>query len=438
MDRRSETSPLLPPPVTPSKGYHYLSVTHSNDHAPFKTYDEEDIQFTHSEKKTYRFIFSLRSKLFLAMVAIPAYLLVSSALHSVGNRQIQKVQTDTTSNPFGSILGPVITANFPDPAIIWDNGVSYAFATNNRGIGGPMRHVQMATSTDNQTWTLLPQDVLPQVGAWETGASVWAPDVVKVDDGTFVMYYTDGTSWSPAHHCLGVATSKSVTGPYVPSDQPWACPEIHSLGGAIDPDGFLDGSTNRRYVSYKVDGNSIGNGGTCSNAIAPIKPTPIMLQEVSTDGITKIGEPVEILDRDEQDGPLIEAPALYRSDEGVYFLFYSSNCFTTPLYDTAYATALNITGPYARGGRPLLISGDGPDLVGPGGLDIIPGGNMVAFHGHMTLDNSPAYKKAAQDRSKKLGKPVKDVHLPLTRGMYSGIVTFNGREVTLVKTSNKH
>ena len=300
-----------------------------------------------------------------------------------------------------------------------------------------MIHIQMAISTDNQTWTVLNEDALPQPGAWETGERVWAPDVVKVNDGTFVMYYTDATSWSPAHHCLGVATSKNITGPYMPSDQPWVCPDVHTLGGAIDPDGFLDTSTSRRWVSYKVDGNSNGNGGNCNNAIAPIKATPIMLQEVSSDGVTKIGDAIQILDRDQQDGPLIEAPSLYRSDEGIYFLFYSSNCFTTPLYDTAYATAPNITGPYTKSGRPLLISGDGPDLVGPGGLDIIPGGNMVAFHGHMTIGNSPDYAKDAKDakdKSVKLGKPVKDIHLPLTRGMYSGQATFSGNLVTLVKT----
>ena len=344
--------------------------------------------------------------------------------------------SNTTSDPFGSMLGPLVTANFPDPAIIWDNGTTYAFATTNRGIGGPMIHIQMATSTDNQTWTLLTQDALPQVGTWENGDRVWAPDVVKAEDGSFIMYYTDATSWSPGHHCVGVATSQNITGPYVPKDQPWACPDVHTLGGAIDPDGFLDVSTNRRWVTYKVDGNSNGNGGSCNNAIAPIVPTPIMLQEVSTDGVTKIGGPVQILDRDQQDGPLIEAPSLHRSDEGIYFLFYSSNCFTTPLYDTAYATASNITGPYTKSGRPLLISGDGPDLVGPGGLDIIPGGTMVAFHGHMTIDNSPSLAKQAEDDSVKLKKPIKDIHVPLTRGMYAGQATFSGTQVTLVKTSD--
>lgn len=250
------------------------------------------------------------------------------------------------------------------------------------------------------------------------------------------MYYTDALASSPRSHCLGVATSNSIMGPYTPQPTPWACPDPTTLGGAIDPDGFFDISTGKRYVTYKVDGNSIGHGGSCKNAVAPIMPTPIMLQEVGPDGISMIGEPVQILDRDDSDGPLIEAPSLHRSDEGIYFLFFSSNCFTTPLYDTSYATATNINGPYTKAGRPLLITGDGPDLVGPGGMDIITDGRMVLFHGHLTVQNDPSIAAQAQSKAAQLNKPLKDIDMPLVRGMYSAIATFSGHQVSLVRTSS--
>ena len=247
------------------------------------------------------------------------------------------------------------------------------------------------------------------------------------------MYYTDALKHRPASHCLGVAASQSIAGPYVPRQKPWICPDPATQGGAIDPDGFFDVSTGKQYVTYKVDGNSIGHGGSCNNDIAPIIPTPIMLQEVEQDGISLIGSPIPILDRDDFDGPLIEAPALYRSDEGIYFLFYSSNCFTTPLYDVAFATATNISGPYTKSGRPLLITGDGPDLVGPGGLDIITNGNMVLFHGHMTVQNDPVMAQRVQTTAGELGKPVKGASGPFVRGMYSAVMTFSGRNVSLAK-----
>lgn len=382
------------------------------------------------------------------MVAIPTYLLASAAVPSLGplwplNTVIRSAQPDPAPqasntvlsppgpNPFASVTGPHILSNFPDPAIISVDGVSYAFATRNREPAPIRINIQVATSTDNRTWTLLDShDALPSLGAWETGAGVWAPDVVQLDDGTFVLYYADNLVSSPAHHCIGAATSRSVLGPYTPLETPFACPDPNTLGGAIDPDGFLDESTGKRYVVYKVDGNSIGHGGSCMNTVEPIVPTPLMLQEVGADGITPIGGAVQILDRDDLDGPLIEAPALHRSAEGVYFLFFSSNCFTTPKYDVSYATATNIYGPYTKSTRPLLVTSDA-DLTGPGGMDIIKGGDFIVFHGHMTINNDPLLKKKVEDMAVAQNTTVAKVHVPLVRGMWSGVAKFQGTEVLL-------
>ena len=74
-----------------------------------------------------------------------------------------------------SVNGPVIAANFPDPSIIQVGSSWYSFATNNG-----VHNVQIATSNDFNTWTVLDQDALPRVGAWSNGQNVWAPDVVQV------------------------------------------------------------------------------------------------------------------------------------------------------------------------------------------------------------------------------------------------------------------
>ena len=220
-------------------------------------------------------------------------------------------------------------------------------------------------------------------------------------------------------------------GPYKPLDTPFACPDVNAEGGAIDPDGFLDESTGKRYVVYKVDGNSIGHGGSCSNTIEPIVPTPLMLQEVDPkDGITLIGRAVQILDRDELDGPLIEAPALHRSAEGIYFLFFSSNCFTTPKYDVSFATAMNIYGLYTKSSRPLLVTSDA-DLTGPGGMDILKGGDLIVFHGHMTINNDPLLKQQVEKKAAADNTTIGNVHVPLVRGMWSGTATFQGTDVLL-------
>jgi beta-xylosidase len=198
-------------------------------------------------------------------------------------------------------------------------------------------------------------------------------------NGSFVLYYSATVASSPMQHCVGAATSDDIEGPYRPFDAPFACPL--DIGGAIDADGFFDPSTQKRYVVYKVDGNSLGHGGTCNNGVEPLVPTPIYLQEVEDDGVTIIGEPVSILDRIDEDGPLVEGPSLHVSEEGIYFLLFSSNCYTTKYYDVKYATATNISGPYTRADGTLLTTGDGPNLIAPGGADVAsdPGGFMV-FH----------------------------------------------------------
>lgn len=82
------------------------------------------------------------------------------------------------------VNGPVISANFPDPAILVTSGGTYAFATNSGNI-----NIQVATSTDGGvTWELQSGvDALPNVGSWATANSTWAPDVIDRGDGTFVM-----------------------------------------------------------------------------------------------------------------------------------------------------------------------------------------------------------------------------------------------------------
>ena len=221
---------------------------------------------------------------------------------------------------------------------------------------------------------------MPDVGAWGVGDHTWAPDVVRLDDGTFVMYYSTRHFSAIRHQCIGAATSKTIEGPYTPQATPIICPL--SQGGAIDPDGFRD-SDGKRYIVYKVDGNSM-NGVTHSQ-----NPTPVMLQEVDPkDGFTMIGSPTQMIDRIASDGPLVEAPSLLQAESKgsktpVFVLFFSSGDFTTRYYDVKYATSTTgIKGPYIRASQTLLQTGvkEGKKLFGPGGFDVAADGTRVVFH----------------------------------------------------------
>lgn len=270
---------------------------------------------------------------------------------------------------------PAINTDFPDPAIFQDKDKKwYAFATS-----GNNKHIQVATAIDPMgSWTMIDKEPLPRAGNWTTGGkNTWAPDVRIVGNGTYVMYYSGELAKDPRFHCLGAATSSSILGPYNPIDEPLAC-HLDS-GGVIDPSGFLDTATGKRYVVYKIDGNSIGHGGECNNAVKPLVSTPIMLQEVGPDGVTKIGGPVKILDREDRDGPLVEAPNLVRAKDGSYAILFSSHCFSTTLYNVNYAVATDVKGPYKRPASPLVQTGDF-NLTSPGGATADADAGVVAFH----------------------------------------------------------
>ncbi|KAI9898341.1 hypothetical protein N3K66_006701 [Trichothecium roseum] len=278
-------------------------------------------------------------------------------------------------------LTPSLPVDFPDPSIIQaEEGTWYAFATNTGAT-----KVQVARTQDplGNNWELLGHDAMPDAG-WSSGSNTWAPDVRRVADGSYVLYFSGQVPGSH-QHCIGVARSSSVAGPYKPDPEPWVCPRAQ--GGAIDASGFYDEAEGKRYVAYKVDGNSRGETPTaCGEGVNdPTLRTPLVLQEVADDGVRKIGQPTVMIDRvATQDGALIEAPNLVRrGSDGMYVLFYSSHCFTDPLYDIKYAYSQNIRGPYTRSDGPLLKA---PDfgLRAPGGMTsarLSGGQDFIVFHG---------------------------------------------------------
>jgi len=147
------------------------------------------------------------------------------------------------------------------------------------------------------------------------------------------------------------------------------------------PAGFKD-TNGDIYVVYKVDGNSKGDGsGLCGQSKKNPKPTPIMLQKMKSDWMTPDGSPKQILDRDNNDGPLIEAPSLNFKD-GLYYLYFSSNCYSTTYYDTSFATASNVAGPYTKVLKPdaPILKTNTFGLSAPGGADVTPDGTRLVFH----------------------------------------------------------
>lgn len=196
-----------------------------------------------------------------------------------------------------------------------------------------------------------------------------------------MLYYAAATAQDSGKHCVGAATASQPQGPFTAIDNPLFCDL--SVGGAIDPNGFKDPQSGNQYVVYKVDGNSIGNGGACSNSVPPIQSTPLILQQVSSvDGTSATGSAIEILSNIEEDGPMIEAPALiYDPGSATYILFYNSGCFTSSNYNIKYATSSSVSGPYTRQGTFLATGSTAANIYIPGGIDVVNGGSKAVLHG---------------------------------------------------------
>lgn len=145
-------------------------------------------------------------------------------------------------------MGPALNADFPDPSILKDSdGKWYAFATAGGG-----KQVQVASApAPGGPWTLHDDaNVLPHPGSWTTGQNTWAPDVRRLAEGCYVMFYSGQSAKDTAHHCVGTATAKSVLGPFTPSAEPLNC---HlDQGGCIDPSGYYDEATGSRWIVYKM------------------------------------------------------------------------------------------------------------------------------------------------------------------------------------------
>lgn len=200
------------------------------------------------------------------------------------------------------------------------------------------------------------------------------------------MYYSAALQSNTGIHCVGLARSLTVTGPYNDSStSPMICPE--SDGGAIDAAGFLD-DDNSRYVVYKIDGPSVNSGGYCNNPDNPPSyNTSLMLQQVQNDAYTMIGSPSILYNNQGvSDSYNVEAPSIVKGSDGTYFLFFSSGCTSANSYTLSYVTSTSgIWGPY--GDRQVLLQTNDYGEYGPGGADISLTGGQMVYHSLSVSDD---------------------------------------------------
>jgi len=208
-------------------------------------------------------------------------------------------------------------------------------------------------------------DAMPVVPSWAIPASKggleWDPDVVRLD-GRYVMYLSPVLllTLSPRPtHCLGVATSNSLSGPFTPVPGPPIVCQL-SLGGDIDADMIQDpegprGPAHPNYLVWKSDNNNLPGSA----------PTTIWAAALSDDGLTVDGPPVQIFTPTQPwEQPVLEAPQMVKSPYGTDWLFFSAGTgFATSGYAIGAAKCQGPLGPCRDVSTTPLISSN---LQGPG------------------------------------------------------------------------
>jgi beta-xylosidase len=260
----------------------------------------------------------------------------------------------------GIASGLVYPFDFPDPNVILVGSTYYAYATNSAS-----GDVQIAESTNLSHWTAV-GNALPQLPSWASADYTWAPSVAFIG-GKYDLFYAVDPTDSP-DECISVATSSSPVGPFVDSSAaPLECQP--SLGGAIDPDAFVntDGSA---YLLWKT-----GAAGS----------SRIWAQQLDPSGSTFAtgSSPTTILVPDQAwEAGTVEAPDMVAVN-GRYLLLYSGNEWSTASYAVGAATCTGPLGPCgAASPNPILSTDSG--VAGPGGESVFPdtsGHFWIAFDG---------------------------------------------------------
>jgi beta-xylosidase len=263
-------------------------------------------------------------------------------------------ETEEPTEAGETFTNPVINTNFPDPFILKVDDTYYAYSTNSNS-----RNVPVATSTDLVNWDI-GRDVMPALARWVnlSGPDVWAPEVIQIED-QFMLYYT-ARNRHTGRQCIGVAVSDAPGGPFRDTnEEPFICQT--EIGGSIDASPFRD-EDGTLYLYWKNDGNC------CMMA------TYIYGQELSEDGLSLVGEPVELVRNDTLwEGLVVEAPSMWLH-ENAYYLFFSGNVYATEKYAVGYAVCETPLGPCEDTEENPILASDmesQPLVVGPGHQTLI-------------------------------------------------------------------
>ncbi len=240
-----------------------------------------------------------------------------------------------------------------DPSVINVDGTFYVFGS----------HLAAARTTDLMNWTKVADGVdnnnalfgkkvtteLAATFAWTTVTDLWAPDVHKLADGKFYMYYCSCQGSSPLS-ALGVAVADKVDGPYVNKQivlksgmvgvsEDGTNYDATRMPNVVDPQVFAD-ATGKLWMVY-----GSYSGGIFIMAIDPATGLPVAGQGY--------GKRLMGGNHAEIEGAYI----LYSPQSQYYYLFVSmGGLAANGGYNVRISRSRSPDGPYVDGGGTDMAS----------------------------------------------------------------------------------
>ena len=264
-------------------------------------------------------------------------------------------------------------APLADPAVVTDGSRWFAAGTGWRG-------GTRSSSAEHGAWTS-GAPLLAAKPAWATNGDVWAPDLERAPDGTWLAYYAIPVAGLPhaQGRCIGVATSPDLSVPFTPvHTAPLACPARAAAPPASDPvpqegglasQGVIDPSSyvtadGRRYLLYRTQG----------------MPSSIRMVRLQPSGIGTAGRSVELL----RDPGVLENPVMVDRG-GHHHLVMSRGDYTRCSYQTVWRRETSLKRRWQAAEEHVLLDRESTGICGPGGADYVeaaPGrANRLFLHG---------------------------------------------------------
>lgn len=224
--------------------------------------------------------------------------------------------TERTWTVAAHLMNSPLIPLFADPNIARFGDTYYMYGTTDGYPGWGSTTFSVYTSKDLVNWTDGGKILdLADVAWGHTNA--WAP-TIAYKNGTYYFYYCDAQN-------IGVATSKSPTGPFVDSGAPLVAKGSHT-GQMIDPDVFTDD-----------DGTSYLYWGNGDAYVVPLNADLVSF------------DPTKVVKLTSQLSSFTEGSFMVKRN-GTYYLSYSNGDTGNASYNVRYAMGSSPMGPFTSKG----------------------------------------------------------------------------------------